>query len=87
MPLVQALVRSGVRVWLDRFEIGLGDSTRAKIDDGLALSHFGVAIPSEIFFQKLWTWRELDGLFGTDAILSICWSRMTRAHVFDSWER
>jgi len=59
MPLAQALVRSGVRVWLDSFEIRLGDSIRAKIDEGLALSRFGVAILSEIFFHKLWTGREI----------------------------
>jgi TIR domain len=71
MPLAQALVRSGVRVWLDKFEIRLGDSIRAKIDEGLALSSFGVVILSEIFFHKLWTGRELDGLFAKDAILPV----------------
>jgi hypothetical protein len=49
----------------------LVDSIRAKIDEGLALSRFGVAILSEVFFQKLWTGRELDGLFAKDAILPI----------------
>lgn len=71
LPLTAALVRSGVRVWLDRFEIRLGDSIRAKIDEGLAMSRFGAVVLSEVFFQKLWTNRELDGLFARDAVLPI----------------
>src|SRR5471030_2908478 len=71
LPLAHALLRAGVRIWLDKFEIKLGDSIRAKIDEGLALSRFGVVILSEVFFKKLWTGRELDGLFAKDAVLPV----------------
>jgi hypothetical protein len=71
IPLAHALRRNGVHVWLDKSEIKLGDSIRAKIDEGLAQSRFGVVILSEIFFKKLWTGRELDGLFAKDAILPV----------------
>jgi hypothetical protein len=70
MPLAQALVRSGVRVWLDRFEIRLGEHS-CQDRRRAALSRFGVAILSEIFFRKLWTGRELDGLFAKNAILPV----------------
>lgn len=35
-PLVNALREAGLNVWYDRFELKLGDSLRAKIDQGLA---------------------------------------------------
>jgi hypothetical protein len=71
LPLAHVLRSAGVRVWLDRFEIQLGESIRAKIDEGLAHSRFGVVILSEAFFRKLWTSRELDGLFARDVVLPV----------------
>jgi hypothetical protein len=71
LPLAHALLRAGVRIWLDKFEIRLGDSLRAKIDEGLALSRFGVVVLSDDFFRKLWSGRELDGLFARDVVLPI----------------
>lgn len=79
-PLAEALRRAGVRVWLDGFEIQIGDSIRAKIDEGLAHSRYGVAILSDAYFRKAWTGRELDALFERDVVLPV-WHGVDRARV------
>jgi hypothetical protein len=61
-PLANLLTGSGLNVWLDENELGLGDSLRAKIDQGLAGSRFGVVVLSPAFFAKDWPKQELDGL-------------------------
>ncbi|WP_380169628.1 DUF1883 domain-containing protein [Jannaschia sp. R86511] len=61
-PLRDALVAHGVKVWFDAFELGIGDSLRRKIDQGLARSTFGVVILSSAFFAKDWPQYELDGI-------------------------
>jgi len=53
LPLSLALRQRGVRVWLDKFELRIGDSLRQKIDEGLANSRFGVVILSPSFFQNI----------------------------------
>ncbi|ANI91107.1 DUF1883 domain-containing protein [Dietzia timorensis] len=62
VPLRDALTRRGVRVWLDKTEIRIGDSLRRKIDEGIRSSRFGVVVLSPSFFAKGWTNHELDGL-------------------------
>jgi hypothetical protein len=76
LPLALALRQAGVHVWLDRFELKLGDSLREKIDEGLANSRYGVVILSPRFFSKKWTRAELDGLFARDVVLPI-WLDLT----------
>ena len=71
LPLTEALRRAGVRVWLDKFQIEIGDSLRQKIDEGLANSRFGVVILSEAFLTKHWTGRELDALWELDVVLPV----------------
>src|SRR5258708_39027727 len=71
LPLTDALRRAGVRVWLDKFQIDLGDSLRQKIDKGLANSRFGAVILSEAFLTKHWTGRELDALWALDVVLPV----------------
>jgi TIR domain len=61
-PLADALRGRDYAVWFDEFELGLGDSLRRKIDEGLTNSRFGVVILSRKFFKKEWPQRELDGL-------------------------
>jgi hypothetical protein len=61
-PLVAALRKAGVAVWYDRTELKVGDSLRRKIDEGLALSRYGIVILSPEFFAKKWPQAELDGL-------------------------
>lgn len=62
-PLAELLKARGYRVWLDSFELTVGDSLRERIDQGLSNSRFGVVVLSEKFFQKDWPRRELDGLY------------------------
>jgi len=61
-PLATELQNRDIRVWIDEGEVLLGDSLRRKIDEGLALSRFGVVVLSPSFFEKQWTQWELDGL-------------------------
>ena len=75
-PLAQALIRGGLRVWIDRQELNIGDSLREKIDAGLANSRFGVVILSPKFLAKAWPGRELNALLaieeaGTKVILPV----------------
>ena len=65
--MADLLRSSGVTVWLDENELRLGDSLRAKIDQGLAESRYGVVILSRAFFANDWPQRELDGLIALDS--------------------
>lgn len=81
-PLAQELQRRGYKVWLDEFELKLGDSLRQSIDAGLRTSRFGVVVLSPAFFQKRWTNLELNGLLAKEieshkVILPI-WHNITR---------
>lgn len=66
LPLFEALRRAGLRVWLDRQELRLGDSLREKIDEGLAKSRFGVVVLSPSFLAKGWPRKELNGLMAVE---------------------
>lgn len=82
-PLYEALVAQGLSVWFDEAALELGDSLRRKIDQGLALCHYGVVILSPTFLRKEWPQRELDGLVaretasGEKAILPV-WHGLNR---------
>lgn len=65
-PLSYELQRLGLKVWLDEFELTLGDSLRRSIERGLTASRFGVVVLSPAFFSKEWPRRELDGLFARE---------------------
>jgi hypothetical protein len=62
VPLVEELVKRGLRVWVDYRELCLGDRLRQRVDEGLANSRFGVVVVSPSFFAKRWPQSELDGL-------------------------
>jgi hypothetical protein len=84
-PLAHALVKRGLSVWYDEFELKVGDSLRAKIDEGLANSHFGIVVFSPSFFGKSWPPNELSALFaledgGRRRILPI-WHRISKEEV------
>ena len=57
------LEKRGVDVWIDDIAIKWGDSLRAKIDNGLKTSRFGIVVISRHYIRKGWTNYELDGLF------------------------
>lgn len=84
---VGELRKLGVKVWYDTGEIKWGDSMRAKIDDGLRKSKFGVAVLSPDYIKdgKYWTKAELDGLFQLESvngkILLPIWHKLTKKDV------
>src|SRR5262245_59511307 len=61
-PLANHLIKQGLNVWFDRFELKVGDSLRERIDHGLSQSRFALVVLSRAFFRKQWTVRELNGL-------------------------
>ena len=66
-PLAEILREKGIRVWIDETELCLGDSLRAKIDEGLAQSRFGLVIVSRAFLSKRWPIQELNGLVARES--------------------
>ena len=77
-PLADALIAKGAKVWLDKYEMTVGDSLRQSIDDGLAHSRYGIVILSEPtlrnsgqeknstdFLQSKRTGKRLSCLYGT----------------------
>lgn len=84
---VQELRKLNLRVWYDTSQIKWGDSMRAKIDDGLKKSQFGVVILSPDYIKegKYWTKTELDGLFQLESIngkmLLPVWHNLTKKEV------
>lgn len=86
---VQALKDREIKVWYDKSKIKWGDSMRARIDDGLRKSKFGVAIlsPNYIAEGKYWTKAELDGLFQMESIngktLLPIWHNLTKKQVMN----
>ena len=87
-PLATELRKCGLRVWYDRFVLKIGDSLRAKIDEGLSSSKYGVVVLSPAFFSKRWPQAELDALFarqtsGHENILLPVWHQMGAKDVGD----
>jgi hypothetical protein len=62
-PLAHRLLKEGVDVWYDEWEIGPGDSLRRKMDDGLGrCTHFMVLL-TETSLRKPWVAEEIDAGF------------------------
>jgi hypothetical protein len=87
-PFVQHLARElskNLDVWYDDFSLSLGDSLRRKIDQGIAVSRYGIVVLSENFFKKDWPQKELDGLVAKerdfDKVILPIWHGVTRARV------
>jgi hypothetical protein len=66
--IMHELTARGLRVWLDRTALRIGDSLSQSIDRGLAGSRFGLVLLSRNFFQKPWTQRELGGMFARETM-------------------
>lgn len=85
LPLAERLRAEGLRVWLDSFELTVGDSLRQSIERGLAGSRFGIAIISSSFLQKHWPQAELDGLAAREAagvkVILPVWHRVDEASI------
>jgi TIR domain len=84
-PLAAHLQKLGLRVWLDEFELTLGDSLRRKIDHGLSKSRYGLVILSPAFFSKEWPNKELDGLVaredGREKVVLPVWHNVSAADI------
>jgi len=61
-PLAESLVRIGLRVWYDEFELRPGSSLRESIDRGLASSRACVVVLSPRFLGRAWPEWELNGI-------------------------
>lgn len=79
----------GIKVWYDKQCIKWGDSMRARIDDGLKKSKFGIVVisPDYIANGKYWTKAELDGLFQLESVngktLLPIWHNITKQQVMN----
>lgn len=59
-PLVDAFEAAGITVWHDRAEIRWGDSIVAKIEEGLRISRYVIAVLSRHSVNKPWPRQELN---------------------------
>jgi hypothetical protein len=66
IPLANALIKAGLKVWLDQSEMRLGDSLYDKLSAGLGGCRFGVVILSPAFFAKKWPVDELRALMARE---------------------
>ena len=66
-PIAEALDAAGWSVWLDEYELTVGDRLTRSINAGLAFSRFGVVVLSRAFFAKRWPQEELEGLAAKEA--------------------
>lgn len=67
LPLAESLRSRGVRVWLDQWTIGLGESISTSISEGLGQSRFGIVVLSKEFFARAWPKKELGALFAQES--------------------
>ncbi len=85
LPLYQILSKNGMKVWVDKHEILLGDSLRRKLDEGLAKSRFGIVVLSERFLRKEWTKKELDALVsredGKEKVILPVWHKIEKPQI------
>jgi len=84
-PLAYLLQEKGVKVWLDKLEVSLGDSIHQSIEEGLSRSRFAIVILSKSFFEKYWTMNELNALFSReevdDKVILPIWHNITLKQV------
>ena len=66
-PLIEECKRVGISYWYDKVEILWGDSMTKKINEGLGMSHYVVAIISKSFLGKNWPERELIAVINLEA--------------------
>lgn len=67
-PLVEALIREGVSVWYDEYEMTIGSDLVKSINEGLCRSRYGVVVMSPNFFnaKKKWPDREVGALLALE---------------------
>ena len=62
-PLALELRKRGAKVWLDKFEMTVGNSLRSSIDYGISHSKHGIIILSKDYMRKFWTEKEMNAPF------------------------
>jgi len=66
IPLANKLKQFGVKVWFDKFELKVGDSLSAGIDEGLRKAKYGIVVISKPFLNKGWTDYEYRSLLSRE---------------------
>ncbi|MFC6094551.1 DUF1883 domain-containing protein [Saccharothrix lopnurensis] len=79
-PLADALRARGASVWLDEFELAIGDSLAKRLERGLACSRFGVVVLSPGFFEP--TATGTPRVEGDQVVLPVL-HRITRVEALD----
>ena len=62
-PLKESLKSMGVKVWIDEFELLVGDNLVKSIEKGLSKSRLGIVIISPSFLRRNWKKNEFDNIF------------------------
>ncbi|WP_313630115.1 TIR domain-containing protein [Enterococcus devriesei] len=65
--LEKSFKNANFSVWIDKSNIGWGQSIRQSIDNGLAKSKFELIVLSSKYIQKHWTGYELDGILNKES--------------------
>lgn len=66
LPLAELLMQRNLSVWLDQWELALGDSLRQSVEKAISRAAFGIVVLSPDYLRKAWPIRELDGLFSME---------------------
>ncbi len=66
-PLAEALIARDYTVWLDEFEMVLGDDIPGNLSEGISMATFGILILSSVFFSKHWAMTELSSFLMREA--------------------
>jgi hypothetical protein len=66
-PLVNAIGNAGISFWYDQAEIQWGDSVVSKIEEGLKISRYVIAVLSRHSVGKPWPRRELNAALSREA--------------------
>jgi len=61
--LAQDLLKVGVEVWYDKWEIKVGDSILWKIEEGIEESDYLVIVISKEAWESDWVRKEIEGAF------------------------
>jgi hypothetical protein len=59
--------RYGLKIWLAKETLNLGDGLRSGLDKGLVRSNYKIVVLTKMYFEKYWTNQELDGMFAQEA--------------------
>ncbi len=62
LSLAKELKKLGIKVWIDKFILKIGDKTSLKIGEGMAKSKYGIIVLSSNFLNKDYPKHELSGL-------------------------